>query len=194
MSAVLRASDLTLEDLLPLIGQLKRPSDAPPLRCWIEAPDGWAFSWWPGLEGQLLWCQAGQEPKQCTAAEAVQRSMAGRLFAKDGELRWRVLPALEETPCRCVFLGHREWEAALLSDQSQELSALTVETRRYLLWGQQTEASPGEWIELRIPHRFRYPLQDSPRGVVVETERWLDATYQPQFVRLCDLQPYSETD
>ena len=57
---------------------------------------------------------------------------------------------------------------------------MTPHVESAILWGQKTPASEGDWVELRIPHRFRYPVPDlddvPPGGVWVKvwTEVWSD--------------------
>lgn len=193
MNAVLKSADFDYDQLAALLAELERPEQATRLRCFIEAADGWSFDWWPGLAYEVSWYSAGSLPAPLAAETAVRNSQAGRLFAPDGELRWRRIPALGPSSYRCVFLGHADWVGDRVDDQSDLLEGLTAQTTRVLLWGQQTDASPGEWIELRIPHRFRYPIDGNPKGVLLEMERWLDATRQPHFIRLSDLHVYQET-
>ncbi len=193
MTAFLKAADLTREQLLDLLNDLgHRGTDSPQQRVWMEAPDGWAFDWWCGLAGNLYWCGAGREQVEKSARDYLVRSTAGRLFAPDGELRWRIIPALGESCWRTVFLGNVDWVGTTLADHSDCLDALHPHQDSFFLWGQQTDATPDEWIELRIPHRFRYPISDNSRSVKVVVEQWEDDTGEPHFVRLCDLKPYQE--
>ena len=119
----------------------------------------------------------------------MSRSTAGRLFAPDGELRWRVIPALGEECWRTVFLGHADWTGAALEDCTDHLHGLQPGRDRFFLWGKQSDATPGEWIELRIPHRFRYPVGGNPVNVMALVEQWRDAAGETHFCRLCDLEP-----
>lgn len=187
MTAILKAADVNRRELQMLIRDLQRGEEEGQLRCWIEAPDGWSFDWWPGLNGDLRWCRTGRDPAALSTKDVASRSTTGRLFGPDGELRWRHIPTLGKFCCRCVFLGKVDWVNSKLNDHSSELARLAPETKRHLLWGQQTDVSPGEWIELRIPHRFRYPIHGDPRSVLIETECWCDLSRQPHFFRLCDL-------
>ncbi len=121
------------------------------------------------------------------------RVAVGRVFAPPGELKWRRLPALGERRYRVVFLGEG-WMAAALEAPSprDELGVLTRDEATYPLWGQQTEHTPGEWIDLRIPHRLRYPVDAETRAqgrviAKVKVEIWKDSRGEPQFIRLCDL-------
>ena len=193
MTAFLKAADLTPKQFLDLLNDLgHRGTGSPQQRIWMEAPDGWAFDWWPGLEEKLRWCGAGREPVKKRARDCLTRCTAGRLFAPDGELRWRIIPALGESCCRTVFLGNVDWVGTTLGDNSDCLYALNPRQDSFFLWGQQTDATPDEWIELRIPHRFRYPISDNSRSVKAIVEQWEDDTGEPQFVRLCDLESYQE--
>ena len=192
-TALLKAADLTPSSLLDLIKNLGPSAAEISRRVWVEAPDGWAFDWWPGLAHDLNWCGAGREPVQECARDCLSRSTAGRLFAPDGELRWRVIPALGETCWRAVFLGAGDWVGGALQDNSGLLAGLRPHCDRYFLWGQQTRATPGEWVELRIPHRFRYPVAGNPRSVSAVVEQWCDDVGEPHFLRLCDLEPAQGT-
>ena len=188
--ACLRAADLTRNGFLALVTNLDPPAEgAVPRRIWLEAADGWAFDWWRGVEDELHWCGAGREPIEQRTRSCLSRSTAGRLFAPDGELRWRVIAALGEVCWRTVFLGDADWTEDVLDDYSDVLETLQPRCERYYLWGQQTEASPGEWIELRIPHRFRYPVAGDCRHVKAVVEQWRDDVGESHFLRLCDLEP-----
>ena len=194
MTAFLKAADLTQDCFLSLIENLCPSNvDLFPGYIWIEAPDGWAFDWWDwqsGLNSELRWCGAGREPVQECAKDCLIRSTAGRLFAPDGELRWRVIPALGQLCWRAVFLGTTDWVSAELEDHSDNLHDLKPRRDSFFLWGQQTDATPDEWIELRIPHRFRHPVSGKPRNVKVVVEQWNDDTGEPHFVRLYDLKAH----
>src|SRR5262249_37710314 len=160
--------------------------------------DGWALAYWNGLTGKLPWCAAGRLPEEISARDALQQSLAGRLFAPSGELRWRVLPMLGEHCCRTVYLGSPGWAPAALSTRSDlQDCRLRASSETVLLWGQQTKRTPDEWVELRIPHRFRYPVEPldpgSGRvGVHARIEVWRDPAGEVHFVRLCDLQAFPE--
>jgi hypothetical protein len=102
------------------------------------------------------------------------------------------LPALGERSCRVVFLG--DWASAALEalPLREELAALSRDEATYPLWGQQTKHTPGEWIDLRIPHRLRYPVDAETPGqgrviAKMKVEIWKDRRGEPQFIRLCDL-------
>lgn len=195
MTVILKAADLTQEKFLALVKNLRPDKPQVPGRIWLEAPDGWAFDWWEwqaGLAGKLRWCGAGRELVEERVDACLSRSTAGRLFAPEGELRWRTIPALGESCWRTVFLGTTDWVAAALEDCSEGLQPLSPSHDSFFLWGEQTEETPDEWIELRIPHRFHYPVTDNSKRVKVVVEKWTDATGEPHFVRLCELLSYSE--
>ena len=193
----LKAADLTADAALALVATLHpRDTDASPRYIWLEAADGWALDRWRGPERNVSWCGAGRGPVDERTSTCLSRSTAGRLFAPDGELRWRVVPALGASCWRTVFLGKTDWVGASLEDHSDVLKDLSPTRERFFLWGRQTGETPGEWIELRIPHRFRYPVADG-RGnvegnVQVEVEQWCDEVGEPHFLRLCDLVPEEE--
>lgn len=195
MTVILKAADLTQEKFLALVKNLHPDTPQVPGRIWLEAPDGWALDWWEweaGLPRKLRWCGAGREPIEEHADACLPRSTAGRLFAPEGELHWRVIPALGESCWRTVFLGTTDWVATALENHSELLQQLSPSYDSFFLWGQQTEETPDERIELRIPHRFRYPVTDNSKRVKVVVEQWTDATGEPHFVRLCELQSYQE--
>lgn len=188
---LLRAGDLTPDYLLRLLEELTPPAGEK-VRCWLDAPDGWALDYWPGANGIVRWNGAGWDPREEPLKEVLPRLTLGRIFTPSGELRWRLLPALGERCCRVVFLG--DWASAALEalPLREELAALSRDEATYPLWGQQTKHTPGEWIDLRIPHRLRYPVDaETPaRGRViakVTVEIWKDTRGEAQFIRLCGL-------
>jgi hypothetical protein len=188
---ILRAGDLAPANLLRLLEDLSPPAGEK-VRCWLDAPDGWALDYWRGPSKTVLWNSAGRDPRDEPLQEMLPRVTLGRVFSPSGELKWRLLPALGERCCRVVFLG--AWASAALEalPLREELAALSREEATYPLWGQQTKHTPGEWIDLRIPHRLRYPVDaETPeRGRViakVKVEIWNDNRGEPQFIRLCDL-------
>lgn len=191
MTAFLKAADLTEEQFLNLIANLRPDSDKSPCYIWLEAPDGWAFDRW---EETLHWCCSGSEPVQADASDCLNRSTTGRLFTRTGELRWRTIPALGTACWRTVFLGSMDWVGTGLDDHSDSLQGMHPERDSFFLWGQQTCRTPDEWIELRIPHRFRYPVPGNPDRVKVVVEQWRDNTGEPHFVRLCGLEPLQEEE
>lgn len=193
MAVLLKTADLTQTDLRGLLDVLKVPEgDAAALRIWAEAPDGWTLDYWPGLAGKLSWCGSGREPVAVEAGECITRTWAGRIFAPSGELRWRVIESLGDRCCRTVFLGNVDWAPGRLTDRSEILEPLSPRTERYILWGQQTDVSDNDWVELRIPHRFRYPIDRLSPGVQAVVELWCDDAGDLHFMRLCDLEPYEE--
>ena len=192
-ASILKAADLTPDGFLALVATLEPPNTGASLRrIWLEAADGWTLDWWAGLEQEIKWCGAGREPVEERTLACLSRSTAGRLFASDGELRWRVVPALGESCWRTVFLGNADWAGATLEDHSEALKGLYPTRDRFFLWGRRTGETPGEWIELRIPHRFRYPVIGDGGSVQVEVEQWRDEVGEPHFFRLRDLVPAEE--
>ena len=189
MTPLLKVADLKPEAFLDLIGNLRQPKAGPPARyIWLEAPDGWSLDTWSGAEASIQWFGAGRGAQEETARNCIQRSTSGRLFAADGELRWRVVPFLGLFCWRTVFLGHADWVGATLEDHSSCLNGLDTRQARFYLWGLQKEI-PGSWIELRIPHRFHYPAVPSDASrVKIVVEQWLDNVGEPHFVRLCNLE------
>ena len=195
MTAFLKTSDLTQDGFLSLIQNLTPDIGTLSCRVLLEAPDGWALDWWDwksGLDGELHWYGAGREPVKKSSRDCLTKSTAGRLFAPDGELRWRTIPALGTACWRVAFLGKVDWTKEVLEDHSYVLNGLHSRQESFYLWGQQTPETPDEWIELRIPHRFQYPIKGKSHRVKVVTEQWNDDTGDPQFVRLCSLKPYEE--
>jgi len=194
MHAILKAGDIPATELAELIGQVQAP-DA--VRIWAEGLDGWALDFWAGLDAPVRWCAAGRLPSTLTGREVLNRAQAGRLFAPSGELKWRVLPAPAPPRCRLVFLGDRDWLPGRL-ETCDELERLfmTSSIESTILWGQKTSTSEDDWIELRIPHRFRYPVAEIAAGpgggigVKLWTEVWSDRWGEPQFIRLRELTTY----
>jgi hypothetical protein len=189
--ATLRASDLTCSELLQLLKELTPPSGET-VRCWLEAFDGWALDSWRGFGAKVRWNRAGQDPREEPLADLLPRVTFGRIFSPSGELKWRQLPALGERCCRVVFLGQWDGPALERLPVREELAFLRPGKVEYPLWGQQTAQTPGEWIDLRIPHRLRYPVvtETPTEGRLIaylKVELWKDERGEPQFVRLCDL-------
>lgn len=194
---VLKAQDLgTAEELLELIGSLV-PPESDPLWLWAAAVDGWCFDFWPGLTGDALCHAAHRLPRQTPVSNLLPRAEDGRLFSPNGELRWRRISHGDRTVWRTIYLGQSDWIGDRLSSRS-ELNDLQLESHRtsYFLWGQRTGPGDGtgiaEWIELSIPHRFRWPLQeDQPPGtrVMLEVEQWTDPAGQMHFQRFCRVHP-----
>ena len=192
MPAILKAGEIRPDELPELIAKLA-PAEAG-LTIWAEGIDGWSLDRWNGLEKSIRWNRAGRASQSATGREALRRSPAGRLFAPGGELKWRLRDA---NRCRLVFLGERDWLPGQLRDRD-DLARLGL-SRRFeeaILWGQRTEGSEPDWVELRIPHRLRYPVAETGRtpasrtGVKVETEVWSDPWGEPHFVRLRELVAY----
>lgn len=189
---LLKAGDLTLPDLQRLLAELTFP-EAEQARCWLDAPDGWALDYWRGMNGIVRWNGAGRDPYDEPLKKVISRVTTGRLFTASGELKWRQLPVLGERSCRVVFIG-KGWASVSLETlpSREELADLSCDEATYPLWGQQTRHTPGEWIDLRIPHRLCYPVDaEMPtQGRVitqVKVEIWKDRCGEPQFIRLCDL-------
>lgn len=189
MAAFLKAVDLTEEQFLDLIKNLQLDTASDLCYIWLEAPDGWALDRWND-DGELRWYGAGRESIKKSAQDCLRCSIAGRLFAPTGELRWRIIPSLGQSCWRVVFLGNVDWVGPVLEDHSDTLNALHSHQESFLLWGQQTPETPDEWIELRIPHRFRYPITGNPERVKVVVEQWDDNAGAPHFVRLCGLEAF----
>lgn len=191
----LRAKDLKLDELVELVnGWGKRG------RVWLETSDAWSLAYWQGLTEMLPSCGAGRTPTLDQAEMLVRRSVAGRLFDTTGELRWRKLPALGESAWRTVYLGE-DLESISTLENRNELDGLSPRKSEHPLWGILTDAGRrqrnelDEWVELRIPHRFRYPVElPTSRFPVLAVkaivEIWRNDRGDSHFVRLCDLQAY----
>lgn len=191
MTAFLKAADLTQEGFLDLVKNLQFDTASDDCYIWLEAPDGWALDRW-NSEDELRWYGVGRESIEKSTQDCLIRSTAGRLFAPAGEFRWRTIPALGQSCWRTVFLGNVDWVGTALEDHSDTLNRLHSHEESFLLWGQQSSETPDEWVELKIPHRFRYPITGKPERVKVVVEQWDDDTGAPHFVRLCDLKSYEE--
>jgi hypothetical protein len=195
MESCIRSGDLSTGGLLELLQVIAFPAGET-VRCYLAAPDGWAFDYWPGTEGNVRWNRAARSQQEAPVGETLARLTEGRLFAPSGELRWRNLPINGPLRCRTVFLGRAVVETPGLEDRSH-LESLTPHRQDLLLWGQQTSQSPGEWIELRIPHRLVYPVEVKPVdggriGVKLNVEVWTNRSGEPAFQRLCDLTAFVE--
>jgi hypothetical protein len=197
MAALLKASDLKLSEFGELVRELTLPDgDGQRLRIWAEGASGWALDFWPGVSGLVGWCRAARVREPVSGAVVLEKAYSGRLFAPSGELKWRIIGSLGERCCRTVFLGDVDWLPGRLTPRT-ELQDLRPRREGYVLWGQQSRHTPGEWVELRIPHRFRYPVQaeglapgQERMGVRAVVEVWSDLLGEPHFVRLCDLESY----
>jgi hypothetical protein len=192
-TTILRAGDLTPAELLRLLEDLAMPAGEA-VRCWLDAPDGWALDFWRGTTGNVSWNGTGRNPHGETLRDVLSRVTTGRVFGPSAELKWRILPVLGPRCCRTVFLG-RAWTSDCLEMLAArtELAGMTSAITAYPLWGQQTGKTPGEWIDLRIPHRLRYPVEVTApaRGRVIaraSVEVWKDSGGEPQFLRLCELE------
>lgn len=189
MTAFLKAGDISPAALIDLIRGADIPNqESQPARIWAESPDAWTFDYWPGLDRELLWCASHRSPEKRHVMGSLSSAWAARIFSPSGELRWRVIDSLGANCCRVVFLGTQDWLPGQLGDRSDVLRTLCATHQRYLLWGQQSDVAPGEWIELRIPHRFRYPHPESAHRLRVLVELWRDAVGEIHFARLCDLE------
>ena len=191
MTAFLKAADLTQDAFLKLIENLHLDADTSTCYVYIEAPDGWTLDSWnrqSGIKAELRWYGAGCEIVKKSLRDCLTKSTTGRLFAPEGELRWRTIPALGDACWRVVFLGTVDWVGTALKDHSDNLDNLHPHQDSFFLWGQQTQTTPEEWIELRIPHRFQYPITGNPDRVKVVVEHWHDDLGEPHFVRLCHLE------
>jgi hypothetical protein len=189
--STLRANDLTPAELQQLLQELSPPSGES-VYCWLEAFDGWALDNWPGFHGDVHWNGAGRDPRAESLPKVLPRVTDGRIFSASGELKWRVLPALDERCCRVVFLGNWVCPSLERLPRRKELEELKPEKAEYPLWGQMTQHTPGVWIDLRIPHRLRYPVpaQTPPQGRVIvrmQVELWKDRRGEVHFLRFCDL-------
>lgn len=201
MAAILRARDLTPDELAGLIAALRFPPDQK-VRAWLDGVDGWSLAYWPMIDGKVLWYGAGRMPVEQPVRELLPRLVGGRVFAPAGELRWRRVPALGARSCRAVYLGEDLDSVASLTARPDEFAGLSRWADKHPgqreerpLWGLLTAKTYDDWVELRVPHRFRYPV-DKPDpawqrcGVKAIVETWIDKRGEPHFVRLCDLQAY----
>jgi hypothetical protein len=198
MAAILRAKDLTPDELAGLLAALRFPESAK-VRAWLEGPDGWSLAYWPGTGGSVLWYGAGRLATEQAVQDLLPRLVGGRIFAPAGELRWRTLPALGARTCRTVYLG-QDLDTVASLEVRYELAGLQARSAEHPLWGLLTAATRGQggepdaWVELRVPHRFRYPVEPIPAAervaVKAVVETWIDVRGDAHFVRLCDLQAY----
>lgn len=188
---VLRAADLDPDGFQNMVAAL--PADLwQTAWVWLDGVDGFSFDYWPSIKGQVLWYRAGRLPSKRVVEGLLGQVIGGRIFQPQGELRWRVLPSLGPNRIRAVFLGRDELGKTLDPlEPRRELETLKPIRAEYRLWGQQTSNTPGEWIDLRIPHRFRYPTPANASGARIraflEVELWQDPSGQTHFVRFCQV-------
>ena len=194
MNSVLRAGDIPLETLQGLIRTAAEAWDGQPVRIWINAPDGWSFDWLPRDGASITWYQAGTLPGREQLHSALDRSESGRLFSPNGELKWRRLDDGGEPSFRVVFLGSPDVLENELADCSDLLRGLTRIEKRVFLWGQRTPVSEPDWVELRIPHRLRYPVEKPAQRLQLVIESWVDESGAEQFRRLCNVQAQRSHD
>ncbi len=192
-----QAADLTWEQFAQLLRDLNRGPDAPKLRGWLEWPDGCSFDWWTSWNSEIACYCAWQRPRRKNFSTVVPEATAGRIFAPDGQLQWRVLPGERDTRIwRVVFIGSNQWwqdaQLAGFRDFSDQFSACSIRRCQYYLWGLHSPISPGEWVELRIPQRFSYPVEKPCRGVRIEVEDFLNSVGEVVLSRWCDLIPVDE--
>lgn len=186
------ANDLGAEALRELLQLFPVPEDRLAW-VWLDGVDGFTLDFWPGPSGEIRWYRAGQLAQKRPLADVLDNVLSGRIFTSAGELRWRVLPVLGPKPVRTVFLGDEVFGQRFQQWLNpKDLPEMTARPFTYRLWGQQTVNTPGEWIELRIPHRFVYPVavQSQVKGRVLaklRAEAWVDGAGRVHFVRLCQV-------
>lgn len=165
----MKTSRLLAGDLTPAaFSELVRGVPPTNNSVWAEFPDRWLFT----------------AHAQSLIPELIESS-SGRIFAVDGELRWRRIRALGDNCMRTVFLGEAAWPGVeeLLENASAELEALTPRISSFVLWGELLDET-GEWIEARVPHRFSYPVEGRPARCVLDVEQWVNTVNgRTEFVR-----------
>jgi hypothetical protein len=113
----------------------------------------------------------------------------GRIFAPDGELKWRRL----NNQIRVVYLGAKVPPPGLV-DYSSKLEKLTTNKSELILWGTRHDTKH-EWIEQQVPHRFNYPVSSNeyPRGrVAIVVENWTDSAGFISFSRYYSIKEIPE--
>ncbi len=187
------AADLNRERFLEIFNEFPSGGDII-CRCWLDAPDGWALDYWNGITSRVDWNGAGRFRSPKTFRDVIEHTTNGRIFSPAAELKWRFLPALEPNCYRVVYLGSgfNPAFAPDLQNHSALLLNMTQEKKSYPLWGHSTHHTPDEWVELRIPHRLKYPVEcPSPiNGRIsanIEVEIWKDAAGASHFIRLCQV-------
>lgn len=163
MMACLCHIDLNVAAFQHLLESVAYPE---PAWAWLEHVDQWSFKRLDATA--LIVCEQG------------------RIFTASGELKWRrIRPEL----WRIVFLGNQLWPGLeTLLDASDVLADLESVRKKQVLWGDFHPAS-GMWIELRIPHKFNYPIEPSP-NVCLVTKIWRSKRDgSVHFQRYCELQP-----
>ncbi|WP_028324732.1 type III-D CRISPR-associated protein Csx19 [Desulfatirhabdium butyrativorans] len=124
--------------------------------------------------------EANMEPYRSDPA-LFGRSEEGRVFSREGELRWRRIDDF----VRMVYLGERMPEDGRWTDASAQLEGLRPVLSNVLLWGIRSDLE-AEWLEHQMPKRLVYPIRTAvhPRGrVKLVVENWLDEAGIARFGR-----------
>ncbi len=185
-------------------------SDNPRRWLWLAADDGWSLDAWRGLSESVNWYQAGRlrDDTSMETRQKIINSSEGRLFDANGEVRWQNIASSSEPLFRVVAIGSGElWRQESKPIQNvpgvELCNAGTLgvkmrpESTPLLLWGHQSSRTPGEWIELKIPHRFKYPVSQETcdaKSIAIECEIWEDDMGQVHFIRfrgLVDATPFT---
>lgn len=171
---IVRAGDLKGDELQRLLSKVQASGgEEPPAWFWLTTPDEWTIERWRGLEARVPVYQTQRSGGERAVGELVSKSEWGCIFQPLWELRWRRLEPFVDGRFRVRFAGEPgdDLQATLeeLLRCALDVEGWQAEQRKYRLWGEHSEATDPDWIELRIPHRFRYPV---PTARYV----WLEAT------------------
>lgn len=161
------------------------------LRYWSIDPQDWSDFWHALVKPKQAWIWAEDAATWhfSTIEEYTELpGLRGRLFAEQGELRWR---QIEQDRLALVFLGTQLWDGLdKMHDASDNLHSLVPQPIQHILWGE-WESRLEAWVEQRIPHHFKYPTTGS--RVMLTGYQLVDpVTYAVQFQRYAAVKPWSE--
>ena len=202
----------TAENIAAVFGSLTSESANERGYLWAEAADSWSFSDWRGLDSQLQVYRAAElvDESNFLARNWLPKTVAGRWFSGQSQLSWRRMLIGNEFVWRAVYLGSNSTLSTALvkSVEASDVVETTTDkfglrcgesAEQFILWGQQSVNTPGEWVELSIPHRFRYPCQiavdgQMPRLLALTAVRWADDIGHIHFLRYTGIKALAAID
>ncbi len=184
-----RAGDINIEQLLVLLDEISPAvAEGKPPWVWITTVEEWVLDNWPGTDGKVLAYRAGTTASKRAVKELIGLSDSGCVFMPEYEVRWRRMEPYRAGTCRVRVAG----QTGMLPGRAGELLGreLSLETpdveRFFRLWGEHSEFTGNDWVELRIPHRLRYPLPVN-RFVWLSVALIVDDCGRVQYVRWREL-------
>jgi len=193
--------------LLGLLTHIGQSGDCTPAYLWAQTSEAWVFDRWQDVNQAVCCYRANQllDRNDWKPSERLLETLSGRWFTDILQIQWRCVTIDGARYVRVVCMG----DSAAVSrckenlDGASELFHTDTQTldlqcnatgESFLLWGQQTSNSPGEWIELSIPHRLSYPIgaDGVPQYVGVRALRWVDCVGETHFLRYTGLVPLDD--